>query len=440
MSAPAGNERIELEGGAVLFVEPSHTIPLVEVAVSLRSGSAHDPAEKQGLFRTTLGMLRRGARDLTARQIEDSLDRLGSEVSVDVGASIATVYGQVIERNLTPFIELLATLLESPTFPEDEYGRLKREIVADLVGARDNDRALAQRAFRRGIFGQHLYARSSAGTIAGVQPLTTEDSRAHYRKHFVKGNVVIGFSGDITRETAEHHAQRLLRSIPDGARLEDPVSAPSAIAGRRLVFVDKPERTQTQIVIGQLGTWPHDDDHVPLTVANAIFGGTFTSRLMREVRSKRGWSYGASSRMGIDRQRHSFGMVTFPAATDAAACIALQLELFTDLLEKGITARELAFIKRYLARSYAFEIDTAGKRLHQALDVELLGLPADYYSGHVTHVEAVTLEAANLALKRRLNTRDLLVSMVGTASEIEAKVREAIPELTSHDIVPFDGD
>jgi len=431
-------ERIELEGGALLFIEESHAIPLVEVVVSSRSGSAHDPAEKQGLSRTTLGMLRRGARDLTARQIEDGLDRLGSEVSLDVNASITTVYGQVIERNLEPFIELFATLLESPTFPEDEYGRLKREIVADLVGARDNDRALAQRAFRRGIFRDHPYARSSAGTIACVQSLTTDDARSQFRKHFVKGNLVIGFSGDIARETAERYARRLIRNVPDGPRLEDPVPPPSTIGGRRLVFVDKPERTQTQILIGQLGTSPHDDDHVALTVANAIFGGTFTSRLMREVRSKRGWSYGASARLGIDRQRQAFAMVTFPAAADAPACIALELELFSELLEKGITARELSFIKRYLARSYAFEVDTASKRLHQALDVELLGLPADYYSGHTAHVEAVTLDAANAALKRRLNTHDLLVSIVGTASEIEGKVREVIPDLSSHEVVPFD--
>src|SRR5882757_2410781 len=160
MTTPAAPERIELEGGTLLFIESSHAIPLVDVVVSLRSGSAHDPVEKQGLFRTTLAMLRRGARDLTSRQIEDALDRLGSEVSMDVNASISTAYGQVIERNLAPFIELFATLLESPTFPEDEFGRLKREIVADLIGARDNDRALAQRAFRRGIFNGHPYARS----------------------------------------------------------------------------------------------------------------------------------------------------------------------------------------------------------------------------------------------------------------------------------------
>ena len=83
-------------------------------------------------------------------------------------------------------------------------------------------------------------------------------------------------------------------------------------AGRRLLVVDKPERTQTQILVGTLGTSPHDDDHVPLVVGNAVFGGTFTSRLMKEIRSKRGWSYGASARAGIERQRQSWVLWTFP--------------------------------------------------------------------------------------------------------------------------------
>jgi len=136
---------------------------------------------------------------------------------------------------------------------------------------------------------------------------------------------------------------------------------------------------------------------------------------MREVRSKRGWSYGASSRMGIDRQRHSFGMVTFPAATDAAACIALQLQLFTDLVQKGITQRELGFIKRYLVRSYAFEIDNPPPSGCTRPSMSSYWLPADYYSAYVAQVEAVTLEAANQALKDRLNPRDLLISSWGQA-------------------------
>ncbi|MDB4993259.1 MAG: Zinc protease [Myxococcaceae bacterium] len=436
--ARAATERVDLEGGTIVLLEQSHALPIVNIIVALRSGAAHDPLGKEGVTRITARMLRRGSKGIAAREVEDAIDRLGSELSVDVTVSTTAVYGQVIKRSLTPFVELMARVLCTPEFPEDELLRLKRETVAEIVEARDNDRAVAQRAFRRAMFGSHLYGRSSGGTTKSIESITQDDAKAVFAKHFRKGNIVIAFSGDITKDEAVVAAKELMKGLPDGGPLPDPVTPPSMVPGRRLVFVDKPERTQTQILIGTLGTSPHDDDHHPLTIANAVFGGTFTSRLMREVRSKRGWSYGASARMGIDRQRHTFTMWTFPAATDCPPCIELELDLLESFVKKGITPKELAFIKRYLTRSYAFEIDTAAKRLHQALDIELLGLPADYYSGYLGHVASVTEASANAAVLKRISTDDLLIVVVGTASELLDGVKSKIPNLASDEVVPFD--
>ncbi len=363
---------------------------------------------------------------------------MGGELSADVSASITTIYAQVIRRNVEPFIELLSKLVATPQFAEDEFARLKRETVAELIESRDNDRALAQRAFRRSLFGSHPYGRSSGGTVNTVEHLNPHDARKHYGTHFVKGNVVVGFSGDVRVAEAKRFGEQIVSGLGDGPALVDPVPPPSIGSGRKLVLVDKPERTQTQIVIGTLGTSPHDEDHVALSVANAVFGGTFTSRMMREIRSKRGWSYGTSSRLSTDRQRQAFSMWAFPAATDAPPCLKLELDLLETFVEKGVTPQELAFIKRYLVRSYAFEIDTAAKRLHQALDVELLGLPSDFYSQYVHHVQAVTVEEANRAVSSRISTRDLTIVVVGTASQVLEPLKASIPDLASHDVVPFD--
>jgi zinc protease len=288
------------------------------------------------------------------------------------------------------------------------------------------------------VFAGHLYARSAAGTTASVEKVGTADARAAYTRHFVRKNVVLGFAGDITPDEAQGVARALTKGLPSGETLPDPATSPTLPLGRRLVFVDKPERTQTQILIGSLGTWPHDPDHIAIGVACAIFGGTFTSRLMREVRSKRGWSYGASARLAVDRQRQAFSMWTFPAATDAAACIKLELDLLETLVTTGVTARETTFIRRYLMRSHAFDIDTAPKRLAQAMDVELLGLPADYYTGYVDAVSKITEVEANAAIKARLSTENLRVVVVGTASSLLDGVRAAIPGLAGEAVVPFD--
>jgi len=430
--------RRDLSGGGTVQVAESHAVPLVSITIAFRSGSAEDPPGKEGASKLAFRMLRRGSRTHTAKAIEDELDRLGAELGTEVSVSSSAIHGQVIERNLGAFIDLLGTLISEPSFPDAELERLRRETLAELVEARDNDKSLAQQAFRRAVFHGHPYARSTTGTSKTLHALTKADVQAAYRQHFVQGNVALGFSGDIETDRAVSLAERLAAGLAKGARVADTVGEPAKTKGRRLIFVDKPERTQTQILIGGLGTAPHDPDHVPLSVANAVFGGSFTSRLMREVRSKRGWSYGAYARLSVDKQRQAFSMWTFPAATDAAACIALELELLETFVAKGVEPRELAFIKKFLGRSYAFDIDTASKRLHQALDVEVLGLAPDYYSGYLDHLAKVTVDQANAAVKARLSVDDLLVVVVGTASELEEKVRASIPRLDEHRVVPFD--
>jgi len=428
----------DLGGGAKLFLEPSHVLPIVSVVVALRTGSAHDPAGKEGLSRATARMLRRGCAGMNAVAVEEAIDRLGAELALEVAASSTAVAGQVLARNADAFVDLVAKLIRSPTFADDEAARLLRETRAELLEALDNDRVLADRFFRRRLFAGHGYGRAARGTAASLAAIDREAMRAHHAAHYVRANAVVAMSGDIDPERAERLARVLVEALGDGDAPGEVLGDPPALAGRHLVFVDKPERTQTQILVGSLGTSAHDDDHVALSVANAIFGGTFTSRLTREVRGKRGWSYGASSRLGVDRKRHSFVMWTFPAATDAAPCLALEIGLLEKLVEGGVSDREVRFIERYLTRSWAFEVDTAQKRVHHALDVELLGLPPDYYSRYVDHVSAVSTDAANAALRARLDPKNLVVTVVGTASTTLEAVRAAIPNLASEEIVAYD--
>jgi zinc protease len=383
-------------------------------------------------------MLRRGAGGLDAMETERAIDRLGGEVSFEVAISSTAIGAQVLARNAEPFVDLVSKMIASPTFDEGELARLLRETRAELLEALDNDRGLADRFFRKKLFGTHGYGRTSRGTAASISAIDRDGVRAHHAKHYVRGNALVAMSGDVEPAVAEALARKIVDALPPGNAPAEVLGEPTPLMGRQLVFVDKPERSQTQILIGSLGTSAHDPDHIALVVANNIFGGTFTSRLTREVRGKRGWSYGASSRLGVDRKRHSFAMWTFPAQADAAPCIALEISLLEKLVNDGVTEREVKFIQRYITRSWAFEIDTAQKRVHQALDVEILGLPSDYYSKYLDHVAAVTAESANAAIRARIDPKNLLVAVVGTASTTLEAVKAKIPELASEETVPHD--
>ncbi len=420
------------------FVETSRALPMVSVVISFRSGSVHDPAGKEGLSRITARMLRRGCEGYTKERIEETIDSLGGEFGADTLMSGTTVSFEVIRRSLDPFADLVATMLGKTTVADDELARLLRESKAEIIESRDSDRLLASRAFRRSLFTGHPYGRRAAGTLDTLEHIGAGDVRAFYARHYTRRNAVVAMSGDISQSEGEALAERLLAGIPDGEPVPDPAPPPAAPGGRRLVFVDKPDRTQCQMIAGGLGTHPKDPDHVPLLVANTVFGGTFTSRLMQEIRVKRGWSYGAGSRAGFDRQRDAFTMSAAPAATDAPGCLALMLELLAAWRKDGITQEELDFVKKYLVRSHAFEIDTARKRVHQKLERALYDLPDDYHSAFLDKVQAVTLETANTAVKERISEENVVIGVVGTHAEIGDAVAKAVPSLVSSEVVPFD--
>ena len=422
-----------------VLVEESHDLPLVHFQIVIPSGSLEDPIGREGLTRLSARMLRRGSKRRDNRTIEEAIDGLGAELAIETSPGFVRIAGSAIKRSIAPMMELVGELLEEPAFSEVEFAQLKRETEAALLELTDSDQSLAGMHFRRALFRGHPYGRPSLGTRPTLARIELDAVEARYREGLAREPRLFGFSGAITQAEAEALVTRHLGglragSIP-GRRPPDPVMP----RGRHLRIVDKPERTQTQIQIGSLGTHPHDADHVAMIVGNAVFGGAFTARLMRAVRSERGWSYGASSRLGLDRVREAWSMWTFPAASDAAACIALQLELMQAWVDQGIDDQELAFAKSYLVKSHAFAIDTADKRLEQTLEVLLYELAPDYFSSYTQRVEAVTRSEVNEALRTRLSADNLVLAVVATESEIGAALRSAAAAGSS-ETVPFDGD
>jgi zinc protease len=439
--APEVNRRHE----TLVLCEPCTALPLVNLGITFRSGRVHEPAGKEGLARVTARMLRRGAAQggaggaaLSADDIERELDSIGAELYEHVALGITTFSCDVLARSLAPAVDLFTRLFAAPTFPEDELGRLLRQSEAQLVQARDDDSLLAGRALRRHLFADHPHGWRVIGTSRGLAAITAADVRAFARRHYVKGGAIVHVSGDIAPAHAEEIALRLTAALPAGDAPDYPAGEPPPPRGRRLVIVDKPERTQTQLGVGTLGSHPLDDDYIAMLVANAAFGGTFSSRLTQEIRQKRGWSYGAASQLSTGRVRETFNIWTAPAREDAAACLELELALLEAWCKDGIDAAELAFCQNYLVRSYAFEIDTAHKRLQQQLERALMGLPDDFHARFRDRVMAVTRDEASAAVARRIHPQDLWVSAVATAAESQADLVRACGELAEVVVEPSD--
>jgi len=425
------------DAGSLVVLEPNHDLPLVDLSITLRTGSTQDPEGLEGLTRMAGRLLRMGTRSLVASEVDEAIDRLGAQMSVECTPSSLRVSAVVLARNLEPFFALVGELLCRPALRKDDLALLQRETLADLDELLDNDRALAARHFRRFCLPNHLYGRSVVGSQKSIKRITRGRIAEQLDVHLCASNLIIGVAGPLTKHQLRDLISRHLGGLARGSAPKQKIAEPTFARGRRLLIVDKPERTQTQILIGTLGARALDKDLLPLVLANTVFGGTFSSRLTKAVRSKRGWSYGASSSLGYDRGRDLWSMWTFPASKDAVDCAALQLGLFEQFVADGITQRELGFAQSFTAKGHAFEVDTAVKRLEHAIESELVGLPLDFHTTLVERIGEVEMSAANRAVARRLTARDLAIVMVATASDVRERAAQ-LPGVTSVEVVRFD--
>lgn len=421
------------------------TLPLLHTSVALAAGSSADPEGREGTTRLLLRMMRRTAGGRSARVSDELLEGLGSGLTGEVGRSVAALHGTVIRRNAEPFLAFLADAIARPKFDQEELARMKAEGLADLDELLDDDAALVRRAFEHRFYRGHPGARPSSGTRASLRLIETADLARHHERLVRSGSLIFAFAGSGDQTNLDGFAGALDVALPTGPSADLPLPhapppEPVSDAGRVLYFVDKPERTQTQILMGCLGAHPLDEDHAALHVAHTIFGGTFGARLSQEVRAKRGWSYGAYSALPVDRFRQPMTMWTFPKAEDAAACVRLVLELFEALIERGVTKREVSLARKYLKNSHVFAVDTPAKRVGLALDAEIFGLPRNHHEEFLAQALSVDKDAIDTALRRRLSPERLLITVVGTHGEIGSDLEKSIPRLTQSEVVPFDRD
>lgn len=418
--------RFTTRGGTVVLAEPSHTLPIVDVTAILRIGSLADPIGQDGLARLAARLVRMGPLGRTAEETDEALEALGATLAVDVSHGTIRLTGAVIARSFPAYLALLGEILTRPALRDADLARVRREAVAEIGQQRDNDRWLASRAFRSLLFGEHPYARSPLGTVESLRRIRRDDVRRFAAAMRTAPGLVLGIAGDVDPAGLPGLVEQAFGGLPRRRLPTVALPPPRPTRGRRIVVVDKPGRTQTQMFLGTLGSRLRDPDFHTLLVANTAFGGTFSAPLVQEVRARRGWSYSASSRLGADREREAWSLYTHPSAENAAACLALELELVERFVADGPKARELAFAKSYLVKSHAFDLDTPSKRLEPRLEAEVHGLPDAFHEKFVDRVRGVTVPAAREAVRRRLSATDLTIALVATASDVKPAL-ESIP-------------
>ncbi|MGE0869697.1 MAG: M16 family metallopeptidase [Kofleriaceae bacterium] len=414
--------------GPRLIHEPSRDTPLVWFEVAIRGGAAADPVGIEGLHRHAALLARRGAGGRDRAAIDDTLDSLGSALDVAVSRDAVSLSGLALSRHLDRVIDLAADILAEPTLGPDEHDRLLRETPQVLDEVRDDDGALATRWFDWLCSPGHAYGRTSLGTESSIARIDRDAAARLWRSELVADNLVIGLAGDIDQAAAEAVVRRLTERLP-ASSAPPQAAAQRAIhtppRGRRMILVDKPDRTQAQIRIGHESVRYGDPDTAAIAIAEAVFGGMFSSRLMQEIRVKRGWSYGAGCALRRSRLPHWFEIWMAAGIEVAGKAIALALEMFTDYATHGPTDHEVDFARSYLIGAMPFHVATARQRMQLAVRDAVFNLPDGFTAKLPEALGMLAASDVRAACNRRFQPDNAVTIAVTTAEQARASVLDA---------------
>ncbi len=391
----------------------NHTLEYVALSITFQVGAARDPVGREGLAHLAANMLLRGTTNYSREALAEELDFVGTSIGINVGRETIQIFVDCSTRNLPQLVDLVSEVLTSPTFPEEEFQKLKRQTVAELSEMRDSDAGAARLFFSELLFEGHPYAHPTCGYEATINDTSRTEVQEFYRQNFTQSNVLIGVAGDVSPETADKLRGQLIDGLPHGEPLERTPEVPSFEPGLRVLLVTRPDRSQAQVAIGQTALRGDSADLFPASVAVTGFGGTFTSVLVREIREKRGWSYGVGAALVPGRHTGLFQIRYAPSTEDVVPAITLTGELLQELATQGLGAEHVEFAKDYMSSQHPFLLDTPHKRLAMALDVLLSNKPDDYVENYVQYVEGVTVERAKQALNRLLRPGDMAIVVVG---------------------------
>jgi zinc protease len=406
-------------GAKVLFVE-DHDIPMLDVAVTVQAGSSFDAADKSGVAGLTHQLLDAGADGLS----EDEISRGMADIGAQFGGSFDQDRSSMSLRTLSSAAErdkaldIMARVLQHPVFPEAILAREKIRLIAALKEAETKPESIAAKAFQQAVFGTHPYALLGSGEVDSVEKITVQDLNDFYRTHYQAAHAVVAIMGDTTRAQAEAIAQQLTAQLPSSAK-------PNALPKVVMHIAANEQRishpaSQSHILIGVPGMARGDPDFFPLYVGNyTLGGGGFASRLMNEVREKKGLAYSVSSYFIPLKQPGVFEIGLQTKKEQADEALKLVRNTLADFIAKGPTEKELRAAKLNIIGGFPLRIDSNRKILEYLSVIGFYDLPLTYLDDFTRNINKVTVVQIRDAFTRHVDPQAMATVIVGAPESTE---------------------
>ncbi|WP_422911011.1 M16 family metallopeptidase [Pseudomonas sp. MAC6] len=399
------------EGAKVLFVE-ARELPMFDLQLTFAAGSSHDDGTA-GLAMLTNAMLNEGVPGKDVGAIAAGFENLGANFGNGAfrDMAIASLRSLSTVDKREPALQLFNQVLGQPTFPDDALARIKNQLLAGFEYQKQNPGKLASLALFERLYGTHPYAHPSDGTAESIPAITREQLQAFHAKAYTASNAIIALVGDLSRSDAEALANQVSAALPKGPALPRIAQPEEPKPG--LQHIEFPSN-QTHLMIAQLGIDRRDPDYAALYLGNQVFGGGgFGTRLMTEVREKRGLTYGVYSGFSAMQARGPFMINLQTRAELSDGTLQLVKSLLADFIANGPTTDELNNAKRELAGSFPLSTASNAAIVGQLGSMGFYDLPLSYLEDFMRDVQALSVEKVKAAMAKHLNPDALVIVTAG---------------------------
>jgi zinc protease len=405
-------QQVRSPGGIEAWLVEEHSVPLIALRFAVEGGSSQDLAGREGVADFMTGMLDEGSGDLTAVKFQERMEELAMRMGFEDGRD--QFYGsfESLTVNKDAALDLFRLAINKPRFDVTAVDRIRSQLLSGLKFAEKDPNSVAGKAWASAAFPNHPYGRPSKGTEASINAIKREDLESYRRKIFAKDTLKVVVVGDIDAATLGPVLDKVFGEFAVKSQLQKVEKIALKTGGQqRVIEMNVPQSVAT---FGSPGLLRRDPDFMAATVMNQILGGGgFASRLMEEVREKRGLAYSVHSYLNPMRKAGVFGGGVATKNEEMAQSLEVIRAEFKRMADNGPTQTEFDNAKSFMLGSYALRFDTNAKIASQLLGISIEDLGIDYVDRRNKEVEAVTLDDVKRVAKKLLANDDLIVTIVG---------------------------
>ena len=409
------HETYTLPNGMRVTLVPYGNIPKVTVSLAIRAGNLNEPQEVLGVADITGELLKEGTKTLSAQALAEAAARMGSSLNVTVGADESAVDVDVLSEYGSGAVALIADAVRHPLLPESEVARLKANLLRQVVVAKSRPGQIALARFRKLLYGDHPYG-EILPTEESLNKMTIEDARKFYAANYGAERAHLYVAGKFDVPEVKKAITAGFSDWSKGTAAVENVPKPKT--QRLLSVTDRPNAPQSTIYMGLPVADPTSPDNIPLTVTNALLGGSFSSRITSNIREQKGYTYSPTSQ--VSRRYHDAYWAEIADVTTAATGPSLK-EIFGEierLQKEAPGAAELKGIQSYLSGIFVIQNSTRQALIGQLRYVDLQGLGEDYLKSFVQKVNAVTPDEVQRMTTKYIRPEQMTIVVVGDKSKI----------------------